>query len=292
MLKYEVVRNWPIEDVTQTYTERDVMMYALGLGIGGDPLDAAQLRYVYEKDLQAMPTCAAAFAWPRSWMRDPLAGVDYLKVVHGEQDVRFLSPMPTAATIVSKTRVTLVSDKGAGKGAVVELKRDLVDQTSGEPLAEVRQVSFLRGDGGFSAEGGVSDPPPDALPPVPERAADHEFEFATPAQAALIYRLSGDSNPLHADPDVAAQAGFTRPILHGLATYGMAGYAAIRTCAGNDAARLKRLALRFTSPVYPGEAVRFQFWHESRETNTRLHLRARVDARDVVVLNNGIVEIS
>ncbi|HEY2605919.1 MAG TPA: MaoC family dehydratase N-terminal domain-containing protein, partial [Paraburkholderia sp.] len=207
MLKYEVVKNWPIEDVTQTYTARDVMLYALGLGIGSDPLDAAQLRYVYEKDLQALPTCAAAFAWPRSWMRDPRAGVDYLKLVHGEQDVRFLRPMPTAATIVSRTRVSLVSDKGAGKGAIVELRRDLTEEASGEKLAEVRQVSFLRGDGGFSAESGVSDPPPEALPPVPERAPDSEFEVATTAQAALIYRLSGDSNPLHADPEVAAKAG-------------------------------------------------------------------------------------
>ena len=288
MLKYEVIKNWPIEDVTHTYTERDVMLYALGLGIGGDPLDAAQLRYVYEKDLQAMPTCAAAFAWPRSWMRDPHAGVDYLKVVHGEQDVRFLRPMPTAATIVSKTRVSLVSDKGAGKGAIVELRRDLFEAESDERLAEVRQVSFLRGDGGFSAESGESDAPPEALPPVPERAPDHEFMFGTPAQAALIYRLSGDSNPLHADPEVATKAGFRQPILHGLATYGMAGYAAIRTLAGNDAARLRRLALRMTSPVYPGEVIRFQFW---RESGTRVHVRARVDARDVVVLNNGVVEI-
>ncbi|PRX96926.1 MaoC/PaaZ C-terminal domain-containing protein [Paraburkholderia sp. BL25I1N1] len=288
MLKYEVIRNWPIEDVTQSYSERDVMLYALGLGIGGDPLDAAQLRYVYEKELQAMPTCAAAFAWPKSWMRDPRAGVDYLKLVHGEQDVRFLRPMPTAATIVSKTRVSLVSDKGAGKGAIVELRRDLIEQGSGERLAEVRQVSFLRGDGGFSAETGITDPPPEALPSVPERAPDSEFEFATSPQTALIYRLSGDSNPLHADPEVATKAGFKQPILHGLATYGIAGYAAIRTCAGNDASRLKRLALRLTSPVYPGETIRFQLW---RESDARFHLRARVDARDMVVLNNGIVEI-
>jgi acyl dehydratase len=126
------------------------------------------------------------------------------------------------------------------------------------------------------------------LPPVPERAPDHEFEFGTSAQAALIYRLSGDSNPLHADPEVATKAGFRQPILHGLATYGMAGYAAIRTLAGNDAARLRRLALRLTSPVYPGEVIRFQFW---RESDTRVHVRGRVDARDVIVLNNGVVEI-
>ncbi|MGF6544653.1 hypothetical protein OKW32_008030 [Paraburkholderia youngii] len=157
MLNYEVVKNWPIEDVTQTYSERDVMLYSLGLGLGADPLDTEQLRYVYEKDLQAMPTCAAAFAWPKSWMRDPRTGIDYLKLVHGEQDVRFVRPMPVAATIVSKTRVSRISDKGAGKGAIVELKRDIIDASTGEQLAEVRQVSFLRGDGGFSAESGASE---------------------------------------------------------------------------------------------------------------------------------------
>jgi acyl dehydratase len=289
MLNYEAVKNWPIEDVTQTYSERDVMLYALGLGLGSDPLDAQQLRYVYEKDLQAMPTCAAAFAWPKSWMRDPRTGIDYLKLVHGEQDVRFLRPMPVAGTIVSKTRVSRISDKGAGKGAIVELMRDISNASTGEALAQVRQVTFLRGDGGFSAESGASDAPPEALEPVPERAPDEECVCATGQQAALIYRLSGDANPLHADPEIASKAGFPRPILHGLATYGIAGYAAIRTFAGNDAARLKRLALRLTSPVFPGEALRFQFW---RDGDTRLHLRARVDARDVVVLNNGIVEIA
>ena len=289
MLNYEVVKNWPIEDVTQTYSERDVMLYALGLGLGGDPLDAQQLRYVYEKDLQAMPTCAAAFAWPKSWMRDPRTGIDYLKLVHGEQDVRFVRPMPVAGTIVSKTRVSRISDKGAGKGAIVELMRDILDASTGEQLALVRQVSFLRGDGGFSSKSGQSDAPPEALPPVPERAPDAEYVFSTGAHAALVYRLSGDANPLHADPEVASKAGFARPILHGLATYGIAGYAAIRMFAGNDATRLKRLALRLTSPVFPGEQVRFQFW---RDSDTRLQLRARVDARDVVVLNNGIVEIA
>ena len=289
MLNYEVVKNWPIEVVTQTYDERDIMLYSLGLGLGGDPMVADQVRYVDEQNLQAMPTCAAAFAWPKSWMRDPRTGIDYLKLVHGEQDVRFVRPMPVAGTIVSKTRVSRISDKGAGKGAIVELMRDIIDASTGEQLAEVRQVSFLRGDGGFSTESGVSDAPPEALPPVPERAPDAEYVLSTGANAALIYRLSGDANPLHADPEVAAKAGFSRPILHGLATYGMAGYAAIRLLAGNDATRLKRLALRLTSPVYPGEEVRFQFW---RDSDTRQHVRARVDARDVVVLNNGIVEIA
>ncbi|NQE47249.1 3-alpha,7-alpha,12-alpha-trihydroxy-5-beta-cholest-24-enoyl-CoA hydratase [Herbaspirillum rubrisubalbicans] len=289
MLDYQTIKNWPIEDVLQHYTERDTMLYALGLGIGADPLDPEQLRYVYEKNLQALPTFAAALAWPKSWMRNPETGIDYVKLVHGEQDVRWLRPIPAAAHIRSRTRVSRVVDKGAGKGAVVEQLRELVDEAGGAILAEVRQVSFLRGDGGFSAADGVSDAPPEALPAVPERASDAQWSVSTPPQAALLYRLSGDSNALHADPEVAARAGFPRPILHGLATYGMACYAALRVCAGNDASRLTRLATRFTAPVYPGEEVQFEFW---RESDTMWRLRARVAAREAVVLNNGIVELA
>jgi acyl dehydratase len=289
MLDYRTIKNWPIEDVLQHYTERDIMLYALGVGIGADPLDPEQLRYVYEKNLQALPTFAAALAWPKPWMRNPETGIDYVKLVHGEQDVRWLRPLPVAADIRSRTRVSRVVDKGAGKGAVVELLRELVDEADGTVLAEVRQVSFLRGDGGFSAADGVSDAPPEALPAVPERAPDARWSLRTPPQAALLYRLSGDSNALHADPEVAARAGFPRPILHGLATYGMACYAALRACAGNDAARLKRLATRFTAPVFPGEEVQFEFW---RESDTLWRLRARVAARETVVLNNGIVELA
>lgn len=285
---YTTIKNWPIEDVTQTYTARDTMLYALGLGIGSDPLDEQQLRFVYEKNLQAVPTIAAAFGWPKPWMRDPATDIDYVKVVHGEQDVRFFKAMPTSGDILSKTRVSRVCDKGAGKGAVVEVLRDIIDRASGERLAEVRQVTFLRGNGGFSAVDGVSDAPPEVLSAVPEGPVTMEFELASPIQAALIYRLSGDSNALHADPEMAIKAGFPRPILHGLATFGMAAYAAIRVCADNDATRLKRIATRFTAPVFPGETLCFEFW---RESDTVVRLRARVKERNVVVLNNGIIEL-
>lgn len=288
MLNYERVKHWPIEDVSRTYTERDSILYALGLGIGGDPLDPIQLAFTYENGLQAVPTLASAIAWPKPWMTNPETGIDYLKLVHGEQDTRWFVPMPASATVVSKTHVRRVCDKGAGKGAIVELLRDIIDAQSGERIAQTRQVSFLRGDGGYTAEGGVSDEPPESLPGVPEREPDFEYALHSPAQAALIYRLSGDANPLHADPAVAARAGFKQPILHGLATYGMAAFAAVSRCADGDASRLKRFAARFTSPVYPGEMLRFQFWVG---TEGRIHLRARVDARDVIVLNNGLVEL-
>lgn len=289
MLNYQRVKNWPIEEVTRTYTERDTILYALGLGVGGDPMDAVQLRFTYEANLQAVPTLAAAIAWPKPWMTNPETGVNYLKLVHGEQDTQWFLPMPASGTVISRTRVNRVCDKGEGKGAIVELLRDIIDADSGDRIAQTRQVSFLRGDGGYTAEGGVSDEPPQSLPSVPEREPDFEYQLLSPPQAALIYRLSGDANPLHADPEVAARAGFKQPILHGLATYGMAAFAAVSQCADGDATRLKRIAARFTSPVYPGETLRFQFW---KGEEGKVHLRARVDARDVVVLNNGLIEIA
>ena len=288
MLDYHVCKNWTFPDIVHRYTERDSMLYALGLGFGSDPMDRGALRFVYEKNLQAVPTLATVMGSPGIWWRDPRTGADAVKLVHGEQDIRLLRPLAASGTLVARNRVISLTDKGAGKGAIAVLLRSLVDEATGETVAESRNVTFLRGDGGFSDISGVSDPGPEPLPAVPERAADIEVSYSTRPETALIYRLSGDVNPLHADPDVAAKAGFDRPILHGLCTYGMGARAVIENVLGHDAARLKRLAVRFTSPVWPGETVRYELW---REGDARLSLRASVDARKVVVLNNGVVEI-
>jgi acyl dehydratase len=287
MLNYEAVKNWPFQEITQAVTPRDAMLYALGIGMGADPMDRGQLRYVYEKDQLAVPSMAAVLCTPGSWMRDARSGVDYLKVVHGEQDMRVFRPLPTEGTVRAVSRITRILDKGAGKGAVVEQVRDIHD-AGGALLASVRQITFARGDGGYTAQGGRSDDAPESLPAVPERAPDAEVELASVPQAALVYRLSGDYNPLHSDPDVAARAGFPRPILHGLCTYGMAVHAVLRQACAYDPARLRRMAVRFSSPVFPGETVRFQLWN----AEGGVHLRARVDARDVVVLNNGWFELA
>lgn len=287
MLNYEVCKNWTFPDIVHTYTERDTMLYALGLGFGQDPMDRGQLRFVYEKELQAIPTMACVMGSPGIWWRDPRTGADPVKLVHGEQDVRLLRPLAPRGTLVARNKVVSLTDKGAGKGAIAVVLRTLIDQASGETVAESRNVTFLRGDGGFSETSGVSDPGPEPLPAVPERAADFEASYATRPETALIYRLSGDVNPLHADPDIAAKAGFERPILHGLCTYGMGARAVIEKVLGHDAARLKRLAVRFTSPVWPGETVRYELWQEGGGV---LRLRATVDARGAVVLNNGVVE--
>jgi acyl dehydratase len=289
MLDYQSVKNWDFGDITHSYTQRDTMLYALGIGIGAQPLDAGQLQFVFEQNLQAVPTMVSVLGSPGFWWRDPRTGADWVKLVHGEQSVRLFKPLPVAGLLVARNEVVSVTDKGPGKGAIAVIKRELRDLGSGELIAEGRNVTFLRGDGGFSANGGHSDAGPEPLPATPDRAPDMEVELETLARQALIYRLSGDYNVLHADPAVASAAGFTRPILHGLCTYGMAAHAVLKAVCGYDAGRVRAVSVRFTAPVYPGETLRFQLWHRD---SASLQLRARVDSRDAVVLNNGLVELA
>ena len=149
MLDYRKARDWQSGDVRQTYTAKDTMLYALGLGLGADPLDEKQLRFVYEKDLMALPTMAAVLASPGFWMREQKQiGIDFMKLVHGEQAVRLHAPLPASGTVIGRTRVTRVVDKGEGKGAILHVEKEIVDEAQ-QPLATVESVYFLRGDGGF-----------------------------------------------------------------------------------------------------------------------------------------------
>lgn len=289
MLNYEAVRGRDFGEIVHAYTPRDTMLYALGIGMGADPLDQGELRFVYEKELQAVPTMATVLGSPGFWWRDPATGADWVKLVHGEQDLELFRPLLPAGTLLAVNRVTGVTDKGEGKGAIAVIERELREQTSGELVARSTQITFLRGDGGYTRQGGRSDPPRAALPAVPGRAPDVEVVLPTLERQALIYRLSGDYNVLHADPAVAQAAGFPRPILHGLCTYGMAAHALLRSVCGYDASRIRRIAARFTAPVTPGDTVRFQFWDAG---NGRFHLRATVAARDATVLNNGLIEVA
>ncbi len=289
MLNYQAVKNWDFGEIVQKYSWRDTIIYALGIGMGGDPLDEGQLRFVFERNLQAVPTMAAVLGSPGFWWKDSATGANWVKLMQGEQHIRLFKPMPVEETVIARNRVVSITDKGPGKGAIVVIEREIMDQMDRELLARNRMVTFLRGDGGYSEQKGLSDPGPEPLPPIPERAADIEVELSSLEQAALIYRLSGDYNTLHVDPVVARAAGFARPILHGLCTFGMAAHAVLKTCCRYEASRFSSMALRFTAPVWPGETVRFQLW---RESENQLRLRARVDARDIVVLNNGVVELT
>jgi acyl dehydratase len=288
VLNYSVVKNWNFGLTTQSYAARDSMLYALGIGIGADPLDGRQLRYVYEKDLQTVPTIATVLGTPGFWWRDSRTGVDCFKIVHASEAVRIFKPMPSKGTIISRNRVVSISDKGPGKGAIVVTNREIADQSSGELLAEVVHGTFLRGDGGYSKSPEQNDPSPHTLPAMPDQAPTFEVPLGSLERQALIYRLSGDYNALHADPDVAKSAGFERPILHGLCTFGMAAHAVMKAVAGYDGSRIRAMAARFTAPVYPGETLIFQLWPRD---SASFRLRARIESRDVFVLDNGIVEL-
>ncbi|MET3513881.1 acyl dehydratase [Pseudacidovorax sp. 1753] len=288
MIDSDKTRAWHSGDVRQHYTTKDCILYALGLGAGADPLDPRQLRFVYEKELAALPTMAAVLASPGSWMRERAElGIDFLKLVHGEQAVTLHAPLPPSAALVGRSRVTRLVDKGEGKGAVMHVEKVLTDEATGERLATCEQVLFLRGNGGFPP-GATSDAPAPAPAAVPDAAPDLSVTLATLPNAAVLYRLSGDLNPLHIDPGVATRSGFPRPILHGLATWGMAGLAAVQHFCDGDPARLTGLRARLSSPVFPGETLAFDFWDLGAG---ELALRARVPAREVVVLSHGRVTL-
>ena len=282
-IDYHKLKNWVFPDRVQIYTTKDCMLYALGLGIGADPLDASQLRFVFEKDLQALPTMGVVLASPGFWIQDPAVGIDWKTVLHGEQRLTIHRPLRTAGTLVGKMKIDEIIDKGPGKGALMYAHRDIYEQDSGDPVCSVSATWVCRGEGGFGGPFG----PKLAPHALPARPPDLSCDLSTLPQAALIYRLSGDYNPLHADPSVAASAGFDRPILHGLCTYGVAGYAILKSLCANDPERLRRLDVRFTAPVYPGETIRTEIWNEGAG---RASFRSRVVERDVVVLSNGVAQ--
>lgn len=281
------LKAWPFEPITHTYTQRDTMLYALGVGIGHDPLDTDALRYAYEPQMQALPTLAVVLGYPGFWAKDPATGIDWVRVLHGEQSLELFAPLPAAGTVIGTSRVTALVDKGAAKGALMYSERDITDAASGQLLATARSVSFLRGDGGFSERGQPSDPAPTPRVATPDSAPDHVCELTTRPESALIYRLSGDYNPVHADPAVAKSAGFERPILHGLCSFGVTGHALLRTLCGWDASRLKEIGCRFSSPVYPGETLRVEMWQRGEA----VQFRTKVVERDVVVLSHGSARV-
>jgi acyl dehydratase len=291
-LDYGKLKAWPFADVEQTYGWKDSALYALGVGYGHDPLDERQLRFVYEDRMQAVPTMPVVLAGPGFWVKDPASGIDWVRVLHGEQSLTLHRPLPVEGTVIGRTEVVGIIDKGRDKGAILQQRRTLREKSSGELLATIEHLTFARGNGGFSEIEGNGppggDPPPPAKPATPDTAPDLVCDLPTMPQSALLYRLCADLNPLHADPAVARSAGFPRPILHGLASYGVAGHAILRSCCDYDPSRLKSIGLRFSGPVYPGETIRTEIWR----SGTRVQFRARVLEREVIVLSHGIAELA
>jgi len=279
MINAKSLLDWPFEDVVQTYTARDSMFYALSIGLGSDPADSGQLQYVYERDLVAFPTMPVVLCHPGAWIAHPDTGVDRKMVLHGEQGLILHRPLSAEGTVRGRTRVTRIIDKGPGKGALVYSERNIVDDTSGEPIATLTSTSFCRADGGFG--GSAEKPPPPH--PIPSRPPQHVVELGTLPQSALVYRLNADYNPLHADPDLARAAGYPRPILHGLFTFGVAAHALVRAVCGYDASRLASFEARFSSPAFPGETISVDIWQEGGV----ISFQAWVRARQKLVLDNG-----
>lgn len=282
-LDYDYLMGLPPIESRQTLTVRDTILYALGVGSAlGAPTDPDELQYVYEDGLKALPTMAVVLA--RGFQSgDPKYGLTWRKILHGEQSLELHRPLPVEAGLRGVTTIDEIYDKGPEKGAVLYISRRIYDEANDALVATVRQCSFLRGDGGF---GGRSDGAPQPHP-TPDRAADVVLSLPTRPEQALLYRLSGDYNPLHADPAVAAAAGFEAPILHGLGTYGFAGRAILKALCRNEPERFRRFDVRFSSPVFPGETLEVAIW---REGQGRAALQARVADRGVVVLRNGYIE--
>lgn len=278
-IEYEKLLNFPIPEIRQTLRWQDTALYNFSVGLGQDPMDKPQLDFLYEPRLKALPSLAVVLGYPGFWVRDPASGVDWVKVVHGEQSLILHKPLPVAGEIIGTSRVTGIVDRGAGKGAMIYSAREVKDAKTGELLATLEMTTFARGDGGFGGPAGpVRQPHPE-----PEGAPDITLDLPTRPEQALVYRLNGDHNPLHIDPDVAEAAGFDRPILHGLCTFGVVCHALLKSLCGYEPARFGRMDLRFSSPVFPGETIRTEIWKQEGGAA----FRARVLERDKVVVSNG-----
>ena len=211
-------------------------------------------------------------------------GYDYTKVVHGEQRLALHRPLPPEGELIASARVTAAYDKGPGKGAVIYTETAARSAADGQPMFTLLSSTFARGDGGFGGPAGPergSGPAPHA---IPERKPDVTETLGTSRDQALLYRLNGDRNPLHADPDLARRVGFPAPILHGLCTYGIACRAILQTVAAYDHTKITAFDVRFSSPVYPGESIATDIWVDGKTVSFRCRIPAR---NDTVVINNG-----
>jgi len=277
-IDYDQLMQAKTTGLTASYGDRETMLYALGIGFGRDPMNEAELPFVYENGLKAVPTMATVIGWGAGALMAK-ANINYMLVVHGEQRLTLHKPLPAIANVSMDERVLGAFDKGADKGAVIVTERTIKDAKTGEKLCTLSSSIFARGDGGF---GGPKDgaPTPHTLP---TRAPDLVHEADTRQDQAFIYALSGDRNPLHRDPKFARMAGFPRPILHGLCSYGTACRSIVTAVCGYDPAKIAGFDVRFSAPVFPGETIATEMWKDGNV----LSFRSKVKERDVIVLNNG-----
>lgn len=285
-MNVDLLLEWPFKNVIQSYTIKDTILYALSVGFGADPTDENHLRYVFEKDLITVPTMAFVLGHPGHWMTDPAADIDFAKIVVGEQSLEIHQPLAPQATIRARERISGVIDKGPNKGALVYTERHIVDHNTDLLLATLRGTLFCRGDGGCGSSRTVVK----QVHEIPSTEPERVVELESLRQSALIYRLNGDSNPLHADPAQARKVGFEKPILHGFCTYGFAVHALLRLWCGYNSSLLKSVTARLTAIVYPGETFIIETWKNSKGNG--LFFRTWVKERMIKVLDNGYAELA
>lgn len=283
-MNLEKVLNVQLKPIEHTISPKDCMLYSLGIGLGMDPVDPAQLQFVYEEELSVFPSQSVVIAHPGPWVTKPELEINWIKLLHGEQTITQHQPLQPGKTYIGNYQVLGVVDKGEDKGSILYQEKTLTEKDSGELASTVTSSYFMRGDGGC----GNSGYQPEAPQAVPEREPDQVVEIATALNSALIYRLSGDYNPIHADPVKAGKAGFERPILHGLCTFGVATRAILQACCDNDPTRLSYVGLRFSKPVYPGETIAVSIW---RETDG-IRFAATAVERNVKVLDQGTAKVT
>lgn len=285
-MKLDYVRNLVFEPIEQKYDDRDAILYALSLGMGDDPLDEDELPYVYEGGgLRAVPSLAVTLCWPPFWHRDPKTGIDWTKLLHGEQKFVLHKPLQTSGDLRAMHRNAAVLDKGEGRGALLFSTHEIADAATGEPVASLVAAEFMRAEGGC---GSFGDPFVLTSPIDEEAIPSIVCDYRTSPQAALLYRqASRDYMPIHADPEVARQAGFDRPVSHGLNTFGLACRAALKHLAPRAPERVVGMSARFTAPAFPGDTIRIEFFDHvdgAAFRATALERNSRVLDRGEIIL--------
>jgi acyl dehydratase len=271
------------EPVETSWTSKDALLYAVGVGAGSvDP--AQELQFTTENsqniDQQVLPTFAVIVGMGGGAFTK-IGDFNWAMLVHGEESIELNGPIPVEGTVRTTSRITGIYDKGSG--AVVATEAESVDATTGNPLFKTRMSAFIRGEGGFGGDRGPSG----ARNQPPDRAPDHKVTYETRADQALTYRLSGDRNPLHSDPEFAKLAGFDRPILHGLCTYGFTGRALLHSLCDSDPARFTSMDARFSKPVMPGDILTVSMWVDGNEAVFRTETQ-----NGEVVIDAGLCRFS
>ena len=276
-MDHAALLRYAIPEISQTYGKRDCVLYALSVNAGhwSDRPRGLDL-LIDARGPAVLPSFAVDMGHPGFWLADPATTVDAGRVLHAEESFTIHAPLPPRASVIGRTRIVEVVDRGAGKGALLYLEKEVKDALTGRLLARVNRTVILRSDGGFD---GPSGPKRDT-PAFPDTAPDIVEMVPTRPDQAFLYRLNGDPNPLHVEPEAARNAGFDRPILHGLCTFGIASTAALFALASGDTTRMRGFSARFSAPVWPGDMLRIEIWQSGA-------VRVHAENRGVTVLTHG-----